>query len=99
MASTVLGIDISKRDFHVSLLTETRATKPKKFTNNTQGFESLHNWLQQQNVVELHACRSATSIYGEALAEFFYGAGFQGEHNSYAISIYTEDNLSCCFEY
>ena len=55
MRSTVLGIDISKRDFHVSLLTETRATKPKKFTNNTQGFESLHNWLKQQNVVELHA--------------------------------------------
>ena len=55
MTSTVLGIDISKRDFHVSLLKETRATKPKKFTNNIQGFESLHNWLKQQSVVELHA--------------------------------------------
>jgi len=58
----VLGIDISKKDFHVSLLKENRATKPKKFTNNTQGFESLHNWLKQQNVVELHACMEATSI-------------------------------------
>ncbi|MCC3520643.1 hypothetical protein [Microcoleus sp. PH2017_20_SFW_D_A] len=56
MTSTVLGIDISKRDFHVSLLKEGRATKPKKFTNNIQGFESLHNWLQKQSVVELHAC-------------------------------------------
>jgi len=73
----VLGIDISKKDFHVSLLKENRATKPKKFTNNTQGFESLHNWLKQQNVVELHACMEATSIYGEALAEFLYGEGFQ----------------------
>jgi transposase len=77
MTSTVLGIDISKRDFHVSLLKESRATKPKRFTNNIQGFESLHNWLQQQSVVELHACLEATSIYGEALAEFLYGAGFQ----------------------
>ncbi|MEG4003928.1 IS110 family transposase [Microcoleus sp. SVA1_B3] len=77
MTSTVLGIDISKRDFHVSLLKEGRATKPKKFTNNLQGFESLHNWLQQQSVAELHACMEATSIYGEALAEFLYGAGFQ----------------------
>lgn len=77
MTSTVLGIDISKRDFHVSLLKEGRATKPKKFTNNIEGFESLHNWLQKQSVVELHACMEATSIYGEALAEFLYGKGFQ----------------------
>ncbi|MBE9095901.1 IS110 family transposase [Tychonema sp. LEGE 07203] len=77
MALTVLGTDISKKDFHVSLLSESRATKPKKFTNNTQGFESLYNWLKQQSVVELHAGRSATSIYGETLAEFLYGEGFQ----------------------
>jgi len=75
--TTVYGIDISKKDFYVSLLTESRVTKPKKFTNNTQGFESLHNWLKQQSVVELHACMEATSIYGEALAEFLYGLGFQ----------------------
>ncbi|MEG4938853.1 hypothetical protein [Microcoleus sp. F4-D5] len=62
MTSTVLGIDISKRDFHVSLLRECRATKPQKFTNNIQGFESLYNWLKQQNVVGLHACMEATSI-------------------------------------
>jgi transposase len=62
MRATVLGIDISKRDFHVSLLTESPVTKPKKFTNNTQGFESLHNWLKQQSVVELHACMEATRI-------------------------------------
>ncbi len=58
------------------MLKGSRATKPKRFTNNIQGFESLHNWLQQQSVVELHACLEATSIYGEALAEFLYKAGF-----------------------
>lgn len=62
MTSTVLAIDISKRDFHVSLLREARTTKPKKFTNNIQGFESLHNCLKQQNVVGLHACMQATRI-------------------------------------
>lgn len=62
MTSTVLGIDISKRDFHVSLLRESGGTKPKKFTNNIQGFESLNNWLKQQSVVEFHACMEATSI-------------------------------------
>lgn len=40
MTPTILGIDISKKDFHVSLMSENRATQPKKFTNNTQGFES-----------------------------------------------------------
>jgi transposase len=78
MTPTVLGIDISKKDFYVSLLTETRATKPRKFTNNTQGFESLHNWLKQQNVVELHASTwKLLAFWREALAEFLCGEGFQ----------------------
>jgi transposase len=65
MTPTVLGIDISKKDFYVSLLKEGRATKPKKFSNNNQGFESLQNWLKQQNVVELHACMEATRLLAE----------------------------------
>ena len=55
MTPTFLGIDISKKDFHVVLLKEERASKPKKFTNNTEGFESLNNWLKKQGVEELHA--------------------------------------------
>lgn len=77
MTPKVLGIDISKKDFHVALLKENGGTKPKKFTNNTAGFESLQSWLKQQGVAELHACMEATSIYGEALAEFLYEAGYQ----------------------
>ncbi|MEG3905287.1 IS110 family transposase [Microcoleus sp. B4-C5] len=77
MTSTVLGIDISKKDFHVVLLKEERGSKTKKFTNNTEGFESLNNWLKKQGVEELHACMEATSIYGDALAEFLYEAGYQ----------------------
>ena len=77
MTPTFLGIDISKKDFHVFLLKEERGSKPKKFTNNTEGFESLNQWLKKQGVEELHACMEATSIYGEALAEFLYEAGYQ----------------------
>ncbi|MEG4326304.1 transposase [Microcoleus sp. herbarium5] len=77
MTPTFLGIDISKKDFHVFLLKEERGSKPKKFTNNTEGFESLNQWLKKQGVEELHACMEATSIYGDALAEFLYEAGYQ----------------------
>ena len=77
MTPTFLGIDISKKDFHVFLLKEERGSKPKKFTNSTEGFESLNKWLKKQGVEELHACMEATSIYGDALAEFLYEAGYQ----------------------
>ncbi|MEG4345785.1 IS110 family transposase [Microcoleus sp. A003_D6] len=77
MTPTFLGIDISKKDFHVVLLKEERGSKPKKFTNNTAGFESLNQWLKKQGVEKLHACMEATSIYGDALAEFLYEAGYQ----------------------
>ncbi len=55
MTPTFLGIDISKKDFHVVLLKEERGSKPKKFTNNTAGFESLNQWLKKLGVEELHA--------------------------------------------
>ena len=77
MTPTFLGIDISKKDFHVVLLKEERGSKPKKFTNDTAGFESLNKWLKKSGVEELHACMEATSIYGDALAEFLYEAGYQ----------------------
>ena len=77
MTPTFLGIDISKKDFHVVLLKEERGSKPKKFTNDTAGFENLNKWLKKQGVEELHACLEATSIYGDALAEFLYEAGYQ----------------------
>lgn len=60
MTQTFLGIDISKKDFHVFLLKEERGSK-KKFTNNTEGFASLNQWLKKQGVEELHACMEATS--------------------------------------
>jgi len=75
MKQTVLGIDISKQDFHAVLMTEDTITKPKVFKNQSQGFESLQAWLTKQRVSSVHACLEATSIYGEPLAEFLYKVG------------------------
>lgn len=77
MRANTLGIDISKKDFHVVLLTGETRTKPRKFTNDPQGFESLQQWLKQKGIERLHACMEATSIYGDALAEFLYWLGFE----------------------
>jgi transposase len=76
MTANILGIDISKKDFHVVLLTGETRTKSRKFTNDPQGFESLQQWLKQKGIEQMHACMEATSIYGDALAEFLYSASF-----------------------
>jgi transposase len=76
MTVNFLGIDISKKDFHVVLITGETRTKSKKFTNDPQGFESLQQWLKQKGIDQMHACLEATSIYGDALAEFLYSASF-----------------------
>jgi transposase len=77
MTTNILGIDISKKDFHVVLITGETTTKPRKFTNDPQGFESLQQWLKQKGIEQLHTCMEATSIYGDALAEFLYDVGYQ----------------------
>jgi transposase len=77
MTSNSLGIDISKKDFHVVLITGETRTKPRKFTNDPKGFESLQQWLKQKEIEQMHACMEATSIYGDALAEFLYSIGFE----------------------
>lgn len=72
MDRNVLGIDISKAYFHVSLLIETRRPRLGKFANDSVGFQALLQWLQAQGVSELHACLEATGRYGDALARFLY---------------------------
>ena len=76
MTAKVLGIDISKKDFHVVLLSEESKQKHRKFTNDLEGFEQLQEWLKLKGVEELHACMEATSIYGDTLAEFLFTAGY-----------------------
>lgn len=69
----VLGIDISKATFDVTLLTSER--KHRQFANQASGFEQLAKWLTTQKAGPVHACMEATNIYWEALALYLHEAG------------------------
>ncbi len=72
----VLGIDVSKNKFDVSLLREGKY-RHKAFPNNRGGYERLSEWLQRLDVKELHTCMESTGVYGEELAEYLYDQGFR----------------------
>lgn len=72
----ILGIDISKKNFDAALLLPNKKRKNKKFVNAQSGFVQLSQWLEKNNVVELHACLEATNVYGHALAEHLFDEGF-----------------------
>lgn len=74
---TPLGIDISKAHFHVALLKGEKRVKYQPFTNDSEGFTQLSQWLQQHRIEHVHGCLEATSIYGHALAIHLHQAGHQ----------------------
>lgn len=69
-----LGIDISKKTFDVALLCNEKL-KNKKFTNDSQGFELLRQWLDKHDGLKAHICLEATGVYGEPLSEYLYALG------------------------
>lgn len=77
---TVIGIDISKSTFDVSLLLDER-TIINKFSNNNKGFKLLLQWLSKNKInkndfTNIYVCMEATGIYGESLATFLDYNGF-----------------------
>ncbi len=50
----VLGIDISKRDFHAHLLDDKREAK-KSFPNSAVGFAQLDAWLEHRRAKNVQA--------------------------------------------
>ena len=70
-----LGIDIAKVKFNVCLLQLTGKLKHKVFPNSVTGFAQLHQWLEQQEVKQVHACLEATGTYGEALSLYLHQHG------------------------
>jgi len=76
MEKNILGIDISKKTFDVSLLREGKF-KHRKFQNTPSGFKGLSAWLDKLTVTVLHACMEATGTYGEPLAQLLFNHGFQ----------------------
>jgi transposase len=69
----VIGIDISKKKFDVSISNLKTKKVSKVFSNNLSGFEQLKAMLP--NGSEVIAALEATGCYGENLTRFLYNNG------------------------
>ena len=72
-----LGIDLSKKEFDVTLKTERGEEHHAKFKNRKKGYVKLEKWLRKYGVVELHVCMEATNVYWEEIAEYLYEKGYK----------------------
>lgn len=70
----ILGIDVSKADFHACLLQGGRRGK-QSFPNNAAGYRRLQTWLGNRRSSQVHACMEATGAYWLGLASALYEAG------------------------
>lgn len=75
MSPSILGIDLAKDTYQVTLL---HGTQPQRqsFPNEAAAFPHLTHWLQQHGVTTLHACLEATGRYGDALATYLQVQGY-----------------------
>jgi len=71
----VLGIDVSKADFHAYLIQGAKRGK-KSFPNGPVGYRQLRTWLKNRQSSKVHACMEATGAYWMGLATALYEAGF-----------------------
>ena len=74
MSGSILGVDIAKKKFDVTLLINGKL-KHKVFTNDEEGFEELELWLKKQGANHVHVCLEASSTYGDELAAYMHDAG------------------------
>src|SRR5690625_3001991 len=70
----ILGIDISKDKFDVSLSSNEANDKliSHKFTNNIKGFEALLSWLRKQQAQpeRVLICMENTGLYSRSIASY-----------------------------
>ena len=71
----VLGIDIAKAKFNVTLLFPDGRRRRKACANSATGCAELLAWLTRHGASRVHACLEATGTYGEALATTLVDAG------------------------
>ncbi len=76
MSKIILGVDISKKHFDVSLFIDNKH-KNKKFSNDKSGFKSLESWIEKYDIEKIHVCLESTGFYGESLAEFLHKNGYK----------------------
>jgi transposase len=74
MSNFYLGIDISKKSFHVALLGGEQTVRGE-FANAGAGFGKLGRWLKKKGAGQVHACMEATGRYWLELALFLHEQG------------------------
>ena len=74
MSVPVLGIDIAKRSYQVTLRAGDKIQR-HTFANHVDQFHDLSAWLTEQGVERCHACLEATNRYWEDLASYLYAQG------------------------
>jgi len=71
---SVVGIDVSKADFHACLLQD--GTKARKsFPNGPRGYGQLRSWLRNRKCSQVHVCLEATGAYWLGVAQAMHEAG------------------------
>jgi transposase len=73
----VLGIDIAKAKFDVTLLWPDGRRRRKAFVNTPAGCAALLEWLTRYGVIRVHASLEATGTYGDLVATALVDAGHQ----------------------
>lgn len=71
----IVGIDMSKKKFDLALLRNDKF-KHKVFPNTVSGHQAVITWLHKHKIETAHLCMESTNIYGEALAEVLFDAGY-----------------------
>ena len=90
----IIGIDISKQDFVIAILTD---SKPliKSFTNDKHGFSKLTQCFKTLKIQSAKICMEATGKHGDKLASFLYHLGYKvSVVNPACIKAFARTNLS-----
>ena len=73
----MLGIDVAKTKYQVSLLFPDGRRRRKSCANTPAGCADLLAWLQRHGATRVHASVEATGTYGELVATTLIDAGHQ----------------------
>ena len=75
MVLAILGIDMAKDSYQVSLRHHDDKRANHTFRNRAEDFGKLEDWLVKHRVPQVHACLEATGRYWEELALSLHQAG------------------------
>jgi transposase len=90
----ILGIDIAKATYQVSLQVVEGKRRHKSFANTAAGHTALLAWLRQHAGGPVHACLEATGTYGEAVATVLTNAGHRASLvNPAAVKAFAQSQL------